>query len=263
MTSPAHSFDDSTGYERLIGRWSRAVGSIFIEWLAPPANARWLEVGCGTGVFTELVVQKCDPASIDALDPEQTQIEHARRQPVAKRANFQVADAQTLPFDDASFDIVASALVINFIADKHRALSEMRRVARAGGVVAGYVWDFAMEHSPSGPFRNAMRAFGIDVAALPGADESTLPALHALFKQAGLIDITTRAIDVSLPYTGFDDFWQAQTTRYSPTTKLIDAMTHSERERLMQSLRDAVPSRADGTIEYFARANAIMARAPH
>ena len=113
-------------------------------------GARWLDVGCGTGIFTELVLDTCSPAAVFAVDPAEAQIDHACRQPVAQRANFRVADALALPFPDATFDVVASALVINFIPDRPRALSEMRRVARAGGIVAGYVWDFAAELSPSG-----------------------------------------------------------------------------------------------------------------
>jgi hypothetical protein len=107
-----------------------------------------------------------------------------------------------------------------------------------------------------------MRRFGVEVAPLPGAKESRLATLRALFEQAGLNEIATTTIDVSLPYTDFDDFWQAQTTRYSPTTKLVDAMTPGERERLMEAVRAEVPVRADGTVEYFARANAIKARVP-
>ncbi len=262
MTNAPHRFDDSAGYERLMGRWSRAVGAVFIDWMAPPANARWLDTGCGTGVFTELVLNTCSPASVCAIDPAQSQIEHASRQPMAQRAAFRVADAQALPFADAAFDVVASALVINFIPDKPRALCEMRRVARAGGIVAGYVWDFAEELSPSGPFRRGMRRFGAEVAPLPGASDSRLAALRALFEQAGLNEITTRTIDVSLPYTDFDDFWQAQTTRYSPTTKIVEAMTAGKREQLMEAVHAEVPVRADGTVEYFARANAIKARVP-
>ena len=74
MTEAAHSFDDSAGYERFIGRWGRAAGAIFLEWVAPPADAVWLDVGCGTGLFTELVVETCAPRKMFAVDPAQAQI---------------------------------------------------------------------------------------------------------------------------------------------------------------------------------------------
>ena len=99
------------------------MGAVFLDWLAAPRKAAWLDVGCGTGAFTTLIVKTCKPARVAAVDPGAAQIEFARLQPVAKRADFRVADAQTLPFSDGTFDVVASALVINFIPDRARAVA--------------------------------------------------------------------------------------------------------------------------------------------
>jgi ubiquinone/menaquinone biosynthesis C-methylase UbiE len=168
-----------------------------------------------------------------------------------------------LPSPDASFDVVASALVINFVPARARAVAEMRRVARAGGLVAGYVWDFAEELSPSGPLRRAMRRFGVEVPGIPGAEASRIEALRTLFQAAGLERIETRTIDVCLAYADFNDFWQAQTPGYAPTTKIITAMKNSERRRLMHAVQSALPAGPNGSIEYCARANAIKARVPN
>src|SRR5262245_66047748 len=86
----AHSFDDSAGYERFIGRWGRAAGAIFLDWLAPPSGARWLDVGCGTGLFTELVVATRDPAAVCASGQAPGQIQNARSKVVAQRTDFPV-----------------------------------------------------------------------------------------------------------------------------------------------------------------------------
>src|ERR1044071_6784132 len=90
----AHSFDDSAAYERFIGSWGRAAGATFLDWLALPPGAHWLDVGCGTGLFTELIIQTQSPAAVIGIDAAEAQIEHARRKPGAERANFRVGDAQ-------------------------------------------------------------------------------------------------------------------------------------------------------------------------
>lgn len=261
-TEAAHSFDDGEAYERFIGRWGRAAGAIFLDWLAPAAGARWLDVGCGTGLFTELILATRAPAAVLAIDPAQAQIDFARRKPLARAADFRVGDACALPFPDGGFDIVVAALVINFIADRHRALREMRRVARPRGVVAGYVWDFPQELSPSGPFRLGMRQVVDDIPALPGTHDAGLPALHRLFEGAGFDAIATRSIDVTVCFPDFEAFWRAQTPSYSPTTKIIAALSESDRLRLIDAVKSRLSFGPDGTIAYSARANAITGRAP-
>ncbi len=260
MGHNSHKFDDSVGYDRLMGRWSRAVGSVFLEWLAPPREADWLDLGCGTGVFTKLVVDTCDPRAVIAVDSSAVQIDYANNQPAARLANFQVADAEMLPFDNSFFDVVASALTLNFIPDRARAMSEMRRVTRRGGIVAGYVWDFAEELSPSWPLRRCVHLLSSDLPPIPGTADSSSAALALLFEQAGFGEVVSRSIVVTLEYSDFDDFWSAQTPAYSPTTKIIAAMSADQREALKELVKAQLPSRPDGIVEYSARANAVKAR---
>src|SRR5262249_33511631 len=222
-------FDDGAAYERFMGRWSRTVGRTFLEWLGAPPVVHWLDVGCGTGAFTELVLGSCAPASIVAVDPSAEQIEYARNVPTARSAEFRVADALSLPFPDGSFDVVASALVINFIPDKTRGLSEMRRVARPGGLVGGYVWDFAGERASGGPLVKSLRAIGIEPPTTPGAMESSIEALQSLFRKAGFEAVEARSIEIAPTYRDFDDFWTSQTTPISPTGKFITLLPDAER----------------------------------
>jgi SAM-dependent methyltransferase len=262
MADIAHAFDDGEAYERFMGRWSRAVGAIFLDWVAPPKGARWLDIGCGTGVFTELLLDTCSPTTVVAVDPSAAQIELARSKPVAQRADFRVADAQMLPFPDGAFDVVASALVINFIPDRPRALAEMRRVGRPGGVVAGYVWDFATERGPNSPIRLGMRQIDASPPPASGTEDSRLEAINSLFARGGLADIATRTIDVTVAFPDFNDFWRAQTPSFSPITKVIAALSEADRAKLIESVRARLPAGSDGSIAYSARANAIKARVP-
>ena len=263
MTELAHSFDDGAGYEQFMGRWSRAAGTIFLEWVAPPSGALWLDIGCGTGVFTKLVLDLCSPAAISGVDPAPAQIQYACRQPIGQRANFRVASAEALPFPDAAFDVVASALTINFVPNRQRAFFEMRRVTAAGGLVAGYVWDFAKELGPSWPVRSGLRGIGVEVPQTPGTEVSSQSALASLSAQAGLEMIATRSIEVTMSYSNFDEFWRVQTSRFSPIMPLINSLPESNYARLVDLVQGRLQANTDGKIVYSARANAIKARAPN
>ena len=262
MAEDTQRFSDGTAYEQFMGRWTRAVGTIFLDWLAPPTDARWLDIGCGTGVFTDLIVSTCSPAKVVAIDPSEPQIELARKKPIAQRADFRVADAQTLPFSDGAFGVVVSALVINYIPDRPRALAEMRRVCHPGGVIAGYVWDFAAQRSPNSPIRFGLNQVGAKPPPVPGTEDSRLEGLTSLFAGGKLTDIATRTVDVTISFPDFNDFWRSQTPSYIPMGKMIEALTETDREKVIESVRAKLPIGPDGRVTCSARANAIKARAP-
>ena len=264
MTSTAAPirFDDADAYERYMGRWGRAVAPVFLEWLAAPKRARWLDVGCGTGILAEAVLDLCDPVAIEGIDPSPAQIAGASRGTLGASARFRVADAMALPFEDASFDVVASGLVINFVADPDKAIAEMCRVTRESGLIAGYVWDFGNEMQPQGPLRRAMRAIGIEVPGIPGASFSRADALKVMFDRAGCTDIETRTIEVVRAYESFDDFWSSQTPAFSPATQVIGRLTPVTLNRLKRTVLETLPAAENGKIEYAAMALAIKARVP-
>ena len=262
MSERSVYFDDAVAYEAFMGRWSRSAGDIFLDWIAPPKDACWLDVGCGTGVFTELIVDTTSPAAVSGVDPTQVQIEHARRKSVGQRVDFQIADAQALPFPNNAFDLVVSALVINFIPDRPKALAEMRRVGRAGGTVAAYVWDFAGERSPGSLVRTGLHAIGIELADLPGSANSGLDALRSLFERAGFEQIATKTIDVTMSFANFDDLWRAQTPNFGPRGKFVENLSGAERARLIDKVRASLPANPDGSVVYSVRAHAIKARIP-
>jgi len=262
MAEDTQRFSDGTAYEQFMGRWTRAVGTIFLDWLAPPTDARWLDIGCGTGVFTDLIVSTCSPAKVVAIDPSEPQIELARKKPIAQRADFRVADAQKLPFSDKAFDVVVSALVINFIPNRDQALAEMCRVCHPGGVIAGYVWDFAAQRSPNSPIRFGLNQVGAKPPPVPGTEDSRLEGLTSLFAGGKLTDIATRTVDVTISFPDFNDFWRSQTPSYIPMGKMIEALTETDREKVIESVRAKLPIGPDGRVTCSARANAIKARAP-
>ena len=126
-------FDDGASYEQMMGIWSRSAGEIFLDWLAPPLGLRWIDVGCGNGAFTELLVERCSPAEVQGIDPSEGQLAFARTRPASRLAKFHQGDAMALPFADSSFDAAVMALVLVFVPDPAKGVSEMVRVVVPGG----------------------------------------------------------------------------------------------------------------------------------
>ena len=262
MTTLAHSFDDALGYEQFMGRWSRPLSQEFLRWLSVPAKMKWLDVGCGTGIFTKTVLDTCCPTTVVGVDCARAQIDHARQSVDDRRAKFHVADARKLPASDASFDVVASVLAINFVPDRSRALAEMRRVVRPNGLIGGCVWDFSAELSPSWPIRVGMSRVGVAAPPIIGTEVSSLDALVSLYKQAGLRDVEAISIEVTTSFESFDELWHTLTPGYAPLTKAIAQMSENTQARLLDIVRAELPPTAGGNIAYSARANAVRVLSP-
>src|SRR5262249_46955800 len=80
--------DDGAAYEQFMGIWSRMVGDAFLSWLAPVSGQRWLDVGCGNGAFSELIVQRCSPSEVQGIDPSAEQVTYAQNRLTAGPTHF-------------------------------------------------------------------------------------------------------------------------------------------------------------------------------
>lgn len=247
-----------------MGRWSRAIGSNFLAWVDAPTNVRWLEVGCGTGAFSELVLERTAPASFTGIDPSPQQIEHATNRMRARQAAFRIADATDLPFQADEFDVVVSALVIHFVPDRPKAFREMLRVTRRGGIVAGYTWrrSAAVNDAPYGPLARGVVEIAGDVALSPTVPEAMPEGMHAALTAAGYDDIETTVIEASQTFRDFEDYWKTQTETFPhPVARSAAALSPADRERLRDALRTALVA-PDGTVTYASRVTAFKARKP-
>ena len=261
-TSRHDAWQAGDSYEQYMGRWSRQVAPRFLEWLDAPTGLDWLEVGCGTGALSSAILARCAPRSLVSVDPSEGFLAAARANVPDQRATFQVGDAQALPVESASRDVVASALVLNFVPDKTKALAEMKRAARSGGRIGFYVWDY-----PGGGVA-FMRAFWkvaveLDAAAADLTEDKRFPfctpdGLRALADSAGLAT-EVAAIEVPTVFKDFEDYWRPFTLGTGPAPGYCASLAFDAQERLKERLRASLTAGGDGPIHFSARAWAVKA----
>lgn len=261
MSDPSIRFNDGAVYERTMGGWSRLAGEVFLDWLAPAAGLRWIDVGCGSGAFTELLMQCCAPSDMQAIDPSDAQLAFARTRPGARGAEFHKGDAMTLPFAADRFDAAVMALVIFFVPEPAKGVAEMARVVRPGGTVAAYAWDILGGGFPFEPVLAELRALGLPLSRPPSLDASRIEVLRQLWSGAGLVEIETRDITVHRSFVDFDDFW-AVSSMGSSVRPTLAAMSVDDVEQLKTRVRARLPQLPTGRFAYSARANAITGRVP-
>src|SRR5882672_7024649 len=256
------NFDAADDYERFMGYWSRAIGEKFLVWLAPPAAAQWLDVGCGTGAFSELIQRRCAPQSIVGIDPSPAQIDYARK--MLPGPTFEVADSMDMPLGDGVFDVVASALVYHFIPDRARAFAEMKRVRKPGGLSGGYTWKRTATTgvAPYAPMMHGVRQIGAEMLTSPLVPEASPEGLRASLQSAGFVDIALTEIEVTRSFKNFDDYWEIQTLPFSPPGRTVAQLDDAQRARLRDLMRETLPAGPDGSITYSACALACKARKP-
>jgi SAM-dependent methyltransferase len=261
MTTEPIRFTDGAGYDRFMGIWSRLVGRLVLDWIAPHPGLRWLDVGCGNGAFTKLIAEQAAPLELHGIDPSEAQLAWARAQPSLRAAHVQLGDAMHLPFPAASFDVAVMPLVIHFVPQPAICVGEMARVVAPEGTVAAYAWDLESGGFPYREVRAALEEFGVSTPMPPSPEASRLDRLRALWDRAGLVDLDTREIGVERTFPDFDDYWV--TLLGGPSAgQALAAMGEGERSRFREHLRARLQPGGPGPITHTARANAIRGRVP-
>lgn len=247
-------------YEPYVGRWSRLAAREFLGWLGVASARQWLDVGCGTGALTQIILEAAAPRAVRGIDPARGFVAYARAHTADRRAVFLVADAQSLPVHTASADAAVTGLVLNFVPDPPRAVAEMARAVRPGGVVAAYVWDYAGRMDLVRHFWDAAVALDPRAAELDEGRRFPLCAparLGELFSDARLRGVDVRAIDVPTRFRDFDDYWSPFLGGQGPAPGYAMSLDERRRAALRDRIRSRVPIGPDGSIDLVARAWAI------
>lgn len=252
-------FSDGGSYDHMMGPWSRSVGERFLDWLQPSPGLDWLDVGCGSGAFTSLVVERCAPAAVLGIDPSEAQLDYARQRGLGPAVRFEIGEAGALPVPDHSTDLTVAALVVHFMPDPFGGVLEMTRVTKPGGRVAAYAWDLLNGGFPYDALYSRMKSIGYPPPDPPSPTAAGLDELHKIWVAAGLTGIETRVLTVTRTFTDFDDYWRTAVT--SP--RIAAAVSHipaDALENLRSAVEAALPSLLDRRVVPRATANAILGR---
>lgn len=247
---PRVSFDvAATAYDRFMGRYSSLLSPQMADLADLIPGQRVLDVGCGPGALTSELVARLGADHVAAVDPSASFVEAAgERNP---GVDVRLASAELLPFPDASFDAAIAQLVVHFMAEPVRGISEMARVVRPGGVVAACVWDHAGGQGPLGLFWAIARSLDSEVedeSNLAGAREGHL---LSLLEQAGLDDVESTVVSADLRLPSFDAWWEPFTAGVGPAGAYVARLSPDRQAALREHCRAALP---DGAFTLPARA---------
>jgi ubiquinone/menaquinone biosynthesis C-methylase UbiE len=197
--------------------------------------AKVLEVAAGTGIVTRALAKMMPAATeIVATDLNQPMLDFATMQPGVERVVWRQADAQQLPFEDGSFDMVVCQFGVMFLPDRIAGYSEARRVLRSGGHYLFNVWDRIEENEFSHVVQGAVAALFPDdpprfLARTPFGYHD-VETIRAELKRAGFdqIEIATVALRSCAPSVRDPAVGMCEGTPLRGEIEARDAMRLSE-----------------------------------
>ena len=247
-------------YDAFMGRYSSSLAVVFADAAGVTSGQTALDVGCGPGALTGVLVDRLGAGSVSAFDPSAPFVaDCATRNP---GVDVRPGRAEEIPFDDGSFDVALAQLVLHFVTDPARAAGELRRVVRPGGTVAACVWDFAQEMEMLRRFWDA--ALAVDPDAPDEARTMRFGRqgeIAELLDAAGFVDITETTLEVSSAYRRFDELWAGFLGGIGPAGAYCVSLPDQQRDALRDALFTSLGSPA-GPFTLAATARCARGRTP-
>lgn len=245
-------------YDRFMGRYSRQLAPLMIDFAGIDPTQRVLDVGCGPGALASRLARRVGAERIAAVDPSESFVAAcAARVP---GADVRRGGAEELPWPDGTFDAVLAQLVINFLPDPAAGVAECVRVTRPGGVLAACVWDYGDRMRLLRSFWDAARELDPDV---PDEGRTMLirsaEALERLWQEGAVAEVGTASLVVRAHYADFAELWDSVQLGVGPAGAYCRSLDDERRA----VLRDGVFARLGSPAGPFAceaRAWAVRGR---
>lgn len=233
-------FTNAYAYERFMGRWSRLIAPRLVEFAKLPDNGQVLDVGCGIGTLSFAIAKICPQCNVVGIDTSKEYIDYAISHYDSANVRFEVGDAQSLAFPDATFDSCLSLLVLNFIPNAQLAMHEMARVTRPGGQVIAAIWDYGGRMEMLRKFWDV--AVTLDAAA-ERFDERKMPLCHEselsqLWRSIGLYDIYQQPLEVKMNFKSFQDYWEPFLLGQGPAGAYVRQLSKDRSFILRKEIRE-------------------------
>jgi SAM-dependent methyltransferase len=210
----------ASGDFAVIGTTLQIVGEMICEAVDLRAGERVLDVAAGNGNATLAAARRF--ADVISTDYVPALLDGGRRRAEAEGlfVRFETADAENLPYGDASFDVVLSTFGVMFAPDHQRSARELLRVCRPGGRIGLACW------TPTGFLGDLFRAVARHVPPVPGVQSplfwGTDPHVRTLFQDAAAIEHTKR--NFAFRYRSAEHFVDVFRRFYGPVHKAFAAL---------------------------------------
>lgn len=242
-------------YDRFMGRYSRPLAASFTDWLDVRAGERALDVGCGPGAWTGLLVERLGADRVSAIDPSAPFVEVCRSR--FPGVDVREGSAEALPYGDDSFDVAGACLVVHFMTDPVAGIAELARVTRPGCWVGATVWDLDGRRAPMATIWSVLARVQRSVKdehELPGGAEGQL---EEIFARAGLHDVEGTELAVTVTHPTFEEWWEPHLQGVGPIGEALAALDPVRREQVRAYSRERM---GDGPFDITAVAFAVRGR---
>ena len=211
---------EGAAYDAFMGRYSVMLAEPFADAAGVQPGQSAVDVGCGPGALTGVLVRRLGAGAVAACDPSPSFVaDCSARHPGVR---VELGRAESIPFDTDRFDHAMAQLVLHFVSEPEQAAREMARVVRPGGVVSACVWDFDDGMEMLRGFWDA--ASSIDSHAPDEARTMRFGRggeIADLFDAVGLTDTVESTLRVSTIYTSFDELWNGLLAGVGPAARIL------------------------------------------